>query len=52
MWFVKIVIGLVVGFVLTILGELPLWGWEHGLVELLSVIVCLISIEIGVEMID
>ena len=52
MWWIKVGFGLVVGLVLTVLSELPLWGWEHGLIELLSVIVCLISIEIGVEMID
>ena len=41
MWWIKVGFGLVVGLVLTVLSELPLWGWEHGLIELSSVMVCL-----------
>lgn len=44
--------GLIVGMVLTVTGDLPLWGWEHGLIELVCVVICCFCLEVGVEMID
>lgn len=51
-FWIGLIVGLIVGFVLTVQGELPLWGWEHGVIELVCVVICCFCLEVGVEMID
>lgn len=51
MWF-KLLIGFIIGNILAVMAELPMLGWEHGLCVAITMVVCLICIEIGVEMLD
>lgn len=51
MWF-KLLVGFIIGNILAVMGELPMWGWEHGVCVAITMVVCLICIEIGVEMLD